>query len=115
MEWRKCYLDVILVPSALLISIAYHLYLWLTVRSHPHRTTIGVNASVRLYWVNAMLDVHTYTNPSYYIYILWSDLVFEFFFIFINAWSIMKTILIINKKKLSLLNVDLYVKFMISP
>ncbi|XP_054788345.1 uncharacterized protein LOC129294182 [Prosopis cineraria] len=56
MEWRKCYLDVILVPSALLISIGYHFWLWHTVRTQPHRTTIGVNASVRRSWVQAMME-----------------------------------------------------------
>ncbi|KAI9097721.1 hypothetical protein K1719_025492 [Acacia pycnantha] len=56
MEWRKCYLDVILVPSALLMSIAYHLWLWHTVRTQPHRTTLGVNASVRRNWIHSMLE-----------------------------------------------------------
>ncbi|MQL86187.1 hypothetical protein Taro_018712 [Colocasia esculenta] len=55
MEWRKCYLDLILVPSSLLLSIAYHLWLWRRVRSAPLRTIIGVNSAGRRLWVFAML------------------------------------------------------------
>ncbi|XP_058724760.1 uncharacterized protein LOC131596192 [Vicia villosa] len=55
MEWRKCYLDVILVPLGFLISIGYHLWLWHKVRTQPHTTIVGINASGRRNWVNAML------------------------------------------------------------
>ncbi|CAK8570131.1 unnamed protein product [Lathyrus sativus] len=55
MEWRKCYLDVILVPLSFLISIGYHLWLWHKVRTQPHTTIVGINASGRRNWVNAMM------------------------------------------------------------
>ncbi|CAL5206442.1 unnamed protein product [Lathyrus oleraceus] len=55
MEWRKCYLDVILVPLSFLISIGYHLWLWHKVRTQPHSTIVGINASGRRNWVNAMM------------------------------------------------------------
>ncbi|XP_027332778.1 uncharacterized protein LOC113847724 [Abrus precatorius] len=55
MEWRKCYLDVILVPFGFLISIGYHFWLWHKVRTQPHTTIIGINASGRRNWVNAMM------------------------------------------------------------
>ncbi|KAG5065636.1 hypothetical protein AAZX31_04G075800 [Glycine max] len=55
MEWKKCYLDVILVPLGFLISIGYHFWLWYTVRTHPHTTIIGINASGRRNWVAAMM------------------------------------------------------------
>lgn len=65
MEWRKCYLDVILVPLGFLTSIGYHFWLWHKVRTQPHTTIIGINASGRRNWVNAMMKV-----PSYLIFIL---------------------------------------------
>ncbi|XP_004498551.1 uncharacterized protein [Cicer arietinum] len=55
MEWRKCYLDVILVPLGFLISIGYHLWLWHKVRTQPHTTIVGINASGRRNWVDAMM------------------------------------------------------------
>lgn len=58
MEWKKCYLDVILVPLGFLISIGYHFWLWYTVRTHPHTTIIGINASGRRNWVAAMMKVY---------------------------------------------------------
>lgn len=57
MEWRKCYLDVILVPTAFFINIAYHFWLWHMVRTHPSRTIIGINASGRRNWVSSMMKV----------------------------------------------------------
>ncbi|KAJ6406032.1 hypothetical protein OIU84_009707 [Salix udensis] len=57
MEWRKCYLDVILVPLGFMISMAYHGWLWHKVRTQPLSTIIGTNASGRRYWVSAMMKV----------------------------------------------------------
>ena len=57
MEWRKCYLDVILVPLGFLLTISYHLYLWHKVRTQPFTTTIGRNAHGRRFWVGAMMKV----------------------------------------------------------
>jgi hypothetical protein len=76
MEWRKCYLDVILVPLAFIISIGYHLWLWYKVRTQPHTTIVGINASGRRNWVNAMMKVLMFSffflNFIYYPYILFS-------------------------------------------
>ncbi|KAI4351942.1 hypothetical protein L6164_006240 [Bauhinia variegata] len=55
MEWKKCYLDVILVPLGFLLYIGYHVWLWHKVRTQPFTTTIGINASSRRFWVPAMM------------------------------------------------------------
>ncbi|XP_072983414.1 uncharacterized protein [Typha latifolia] len=55
MEWRKSYLDVILVPLALLFPILYHVWLSHMVRSRPHQTIIGINSIGRRRWVLAMM------------------------------------------------------------
>ncbi|GER39759.1 hypothetical protein STAS_16385 [Striga asiatica] len=55
MEWRKCYLDVILVPLGLLICMVYHGWLWHKVRTQPLSTIIGTNAHGRRFWVAAIM------------------------------------------------------------
>ncbi|KAL1319158.1 hypothetical protein HN51_071458 [Arachis hypogaea] len=55
MEWRKCYLDLMLVPLGILMSICYHIWLWHKTRTHPFSTSIGINANARRFWVPAML------------------------------------------------------------
>ncbi|PKA57874.1 hypothetical protein AXF42_Ash012413 [Apostasia shenzhenica] len=55
MEWRKSYLDVVLVPASVMFSIAYHGWLWRKVRMQPRRTIIGVNAAGRRSWVLAIM------------------------------------------------------------
>ncbi|KAE8678668.1 hypothetical protein F3Y22_tig00111402pilonHSYRG00062 [Hibiscus syriacus] len=55
MEWRQCYLDVILVPLSILLTIAYHCWLWLKVRTHPLTTIIGTNAAGRRFWVSDII------------------------------------------------------------
>ncbi|GAB4837671.1 hypothetical protein Ancab_002522 [Ancistrocladus abbreviatus] len=55
MEWRKCYLDLMLVPSGVLIVTAYHVWLWHKVRTRPLDTIIGLNASGRRYWVSSIM------------------------------------------------------------
>ncbi|KAK7854775.1 uncharacterized protein LOC111997764 [Quercus suber] len=55
MEWKKSYLDVILVPLGFLINIAYHFWLWHKVRNEPLTTIIGTNARGRRYWVSAIM------------------------------------------------------------
>ncbi|KAG2699799.1 hypothetical protein I3760_07G206000 [Carya illinoinensis] len=55
MEWRKCYLDVILVPLGFLITGGYHVWLWHKVRTQPLTTIIGTNAVGRRFWVSAMM------------------------------------------------------------
>lgn len=55
MEWKRCYLDVILVPLGLLASIAYHVWLWHMVRTQPFSTIIGTNARGRRFWVASIM------------------------------------------------------------
>ncbi|WOK94079.1 hypothetical protein Cni_G02781 [Canna indica] len=55
MEWRKCYLDLMLVPLGLLLPLVYHLWLWHKVRSQPRQTIIGINSSGRRLWVLAII------------------------------------------------------------
>ncbi|XVE97219.1 hypothetical protein REPUB_Repub03eG0001800 [Reevesia pubescens] len=55
MEWRSCYLDMVLVPLGFLMTIAYHCWLWHKVRTQPLSTIIGTNASGRRFWVSAMM------------------------------------------------------------
>nr|CAD1824756.1 unnamed protein product [Ananas comosus var. bracteatus] len=55
MEWRKSYLDLILVPLALFFPMLYHVWLWRKVRSRPHETIIGINSAGRRLWVVAMI------------------------------------------------------------
>ncbi|XVF48139.1 hypothetical protein PTKIN_Ptkin03bG0166900 [Pterospermum kingtungense] len=55
MEWRSCYLDIVLVPLGFLISVAYHCWLWHKVRTQPLTTIIGTNANGRRSWVSAMM------------------------------------------------------------
>ncbi|OWM77245.1 uncharacterized protein LOC116188479 [Punica granatum] len=55
MEWRKYYLDLILVPLGFMISVGYHAWLWHKVRTQPLSTIIGTNATARRFWVSAMI------------------------------------------------------------
>ncbi|KAG6508264.1 hypothetical protein ZIOFF_033638 [Zingiber officinale] len=55
MEWRKGYLDLVLVPLGLLLPLVYHLWLWYRVRSKPLHTIIGINSVGRRLWVEAVM------------------------------------------------------------
>ncbi|GMP53019.1 hypothetical protein CsSME_00018621 [Camellia sinensis var. sinensis] len=44
--WKKEHLDVILVPSGLLIMFGYHLYLLYRYLKLPHTTTMGTEAKL---------------------------------------------------------------------
>ncbi|KAK4422409.1 hypothetical protein Salat_1823200 [Sesamum alatum] len=55
MEWRKCYLDLILVPLGFMICMSYQLWLWYKVRTHPFSTVIGRNAHGRRFWVSCII------------------------------------------------------------
>ncbi|PHU01552.1 hypothetical protein BC332_31339, partial [Capsicum chinense] len=56
MEWRKCYLDVILVPLGFIICMGYHIWLWYKVRTQPLSTIIGTNSNGRRLWVSAIME-----------------------------------------------------------
>ncbi|KAK0592523.1 hypothetical protein LWI29_020656 [Acer saccharum] len=52
----KQLLDYTLVPSGLLLMVAYHLWLLHRIVKHPTKTVIGVNAINRRFWVRAMME-----------------------------------------------------------
>ncbi|XP_027357314.1 uncharacterized protein LOC113866704 [Abrus precatorius] len=54
MEWRKYYMDAMLVPCGLAIMVAYHVWLWHKSRTQPFTTTFGRDADGRRLWVPAM-------------------------------------------------------------
>ncbi|XAR69619.1 hypothetical protein NMG60_11001278 [Bertholletia excelsa] len=62
MEWKKCYLDVVLVPLGFLTVLAYHVWLWHKVRTQPHRTIIGINAAGRRLWLSAIMKNNEKNN-----------------------------------------------------
>ncbi|CAL5189592.1 unnamed protein product [Lathyrus oleraceus] len=53
---EKKILDVVLVPTGLVIMIAYHLWLLYQIVKHPTKTVIGVNSINRRLWVQAMME-----------------------------------------------------------
>ncbi|KAK1417833.1 hypothetical protein QVD17_26967 [Tagetes erecta] len=55
MEFKKYYLDIILVPLSFMISISYHIWLWHKVRTQPLSTVIGTNALGRRLWVSTIM------------------------------------------------------------
>ncbi|GAB2286390.1 hypothetical protein Dimus_020805 [Dionaea muscipula] len=56
MEWiRKGYLDLLLVPSGILIITAYHAWLWHKVKTQPLATIIGINSNGRRCWVASIM------------------------------------------------------------
>ncbi|XP_010263285.1 PREDICTED: uncharacterized protein LOC104601589 [Nelumbo nucifera] len=55
MVWRKCYLDLVLVPLGFLATFVYHIWLWHRVRTQPFTTTIGTNSAGRRLWVVTMM------------------------------------------------------------
>ncbi|XP_042497335.1 uncharacterized protein LOC122076110 [Macadamia integrifolia] len=55
MEWRKSYLDLVLVPLGFFLTVAYHCWLWHKVRREPLTTVIGTNSAGRRKWVSAMM------------------------------------------------------------
>lgn len=57
MVWKKEYLDLILVPTGLLIMLCYHLFLLYRCLRHPETTVIGNENHCRKAWVERMLQV----------------------------------------------------------
>jgi hypothetical protein len=57
MAWRESYLDVVLIPLAVLFPAVYHLWLWRTVRRSPLSSTVGISAAARRLWVFSMMKV----------------------------------------------------------
>nr|GEX76570.1 hypothetical protein CTI12_AA242320 [Tanacetum cinerariifolium] len=55
MEFKKYYLDLIMVPLSFMISIGYHLWLWHKVQTQPLSTVMGANAHGRRLWVHTIM------------------------------------------------------------
>ncbi|XP_058206333.1 uncharacterized protein LOC131319909 [Rhododendron vialii] len=53
---EKQVLDYMLVPTGLLLMVAYHVWLFYQVVKHPSTTVIGINAVNRRFWVRAMME-----------------------------------------------------------
>ncbi|KAH7543692.1 hypothetical protein ACOSQ2_031978 [Xanthoceras sorbifolium] len=53
---EKQLFDYTLVPSGLLLMLAYHLWLFHRIVKHPTKTVIGINAINRRFWVSAMME-----------------------------------------------------------
>ncbi|KAH7854709.1 hypothetical protein Vadar_016999 [Vaccinium darrowii] len=53
---EKRVLDYVLVPTGLLLMVAYHIWLLYRVVKHPATTVIGINAIYRRFWVRAMME-----------------------------------------------------------
>ncbi|XP_059628890.1 uncharacterized protein LOC132271511 [Cornus florida] len=53
---EKQILDYVLVPSGLLVMVAYHIWLLYQIIKHPTRTVIGINDINRRFWVRAMME-----------------------------------------------------------
>lgn len=48
------FLDTILVPLSLFITIGYHVYLWHHLKYKPSHTTIGMNMLKRRSWLREL-------------------------------------------------------------
>ncbi|GMP53021.1 hypothetical protein CsSME_00018623 [Camellia sinensis var. sinensis] len=55
--WKKEHLDVILVPSGLLIMFGYHLYLLYRYLKLPHTTAMGHENNSRAAWVERTMQI----------------------------------------------------------
>ncbi|CAD6245975.1 unnamed protein product [Miscanthus lutarioriparius] len=55
MAWRDGYLDMVLIPLAILFPAVYHLWLYRAVRRSPLSSTVGISAAARRIWVFSMM------------------------------------------------------------
>ncbi|CAO2207271.1 unnamed protein product [Urochloa humidicola] len=55
MAWRDSYLDLVLIPLAVLFPAVYHLWLWRAIRRSPLSSTVGISAAARRLWVFSMM------------------------------------------------------------
>lgn len=56
MEWKKFYIDLVLVPLGILAVVLYHVFLWYKAKTSPHITVVGVNSVGRRIWVESMIE-----------------------------------------------------------
>lgn len=64
MEFQREYLDLILVPSGLLIMFAYHLFLLYKYVNSPHTTVMGFENDDKRTWVAKIMKAsNPYNHP----------------------------------------------------
>ena len=87
---EKKIIDFILVPSGLLVMLAYHIWLFYRILKHPTKTVVGVNAINRRFWVQAMMEVQKdipslyNTNPfSFFVSYIHTDVIYIYIYIYI--------------------------------
>lgn len=56
MEWKNFYIDLVLVPLAILAVVLYHVFLWYKAKTSPHITVVGVNSVGRRIWVESIME-----------------------------------------------------------
>ncbi|XP_041010046.1 uncharacterized protein LOC121254155 [Juglans microcarpa x Juglans regia] len=56
MIMKEKHLDYLLVPTGLTVMLAYHIWLLYRIVQHPNKTVIGINATNRKFWVQAMME-----------------------------------------------------------
>lgn len=66
MDFNKEYLDVVLVPTGLLIMLIYHLFLLYKYFHQPLSTSMGYENNDKRNWVAGILQVHNYLLYIYF-------------------------------------------------
>lgn len=56
----KQVIDYVLVPTGVVIMVAYHIWLLYQILKHPSKTVIGINAVNRRFWVQSMMEVYIF-------------------------------------------------------
>ncbi|GMH05480.1 hypothetical protein Nepgr_007320 [Nepenthes gracilis] len=93
MAFQKEYLDLILVPSGLLLMFAYHLFLLYRYLHLPHTTVIGFENNDTKAWVERIMQASLLSNfPS--LSSLSCELCYSMFIVFSNL--ILKSSLLLN-------------------
>ncbi|KAK1417832.1 hypothetical protein QVD17_26966 [Tagetes erecta] len=54
-EFKKYYLDLVMVPLSFMIYVFYHLWLCHKIRTQPVSTVMGANANARRLWVSTIM------------------------------------------------------------
>lgn len=69
MAFQKEYLDLVLVPSGLLVMFAYHLFLLYRYLNLPHTTVMGFENHDKKAWVERIMQVSIsshFVDPFYF-------------------------------------------------
>jgi hypothetical protein len=65
MAFQKEYLDLVLVPSGLLIMLAYHLFLLYRYIKLPHTTVMGFENNDKIAWVERIMQASIPLTSSF--------------------------------------------------